>query len=110
VDGWGLASLCYHWEDIDVLVIRVSGEIDMSNVDDFRRKITHILRPATRCIVFELSEVEFIDSSGLRMLAGVATDVGMARLRAPSRVVRRIVELTGIGALIPTEECLSTEP
>ncbi|HXW80680.1 MAG TPA: STAS domain-containing protein [Acidimicrobiales bacterium] len=110
LSGWELATLGHDWEDDDVLVVQLSGEVDVSNVDALHNKISQVLRANTRCIVFDLRALEFIDSSGLSMLVTLANEVGSARLRSPSRVVRRIVDLTGLGELLPTEGCSPTEP
>jgi anti-sigma B factor antagonist len=104
-----MASVGHHWEDGDVLVIQLSGEIDMSNVDDLQDRIGLITRTGTPCVVFDLSALEFIDSSGLSLLVAIAHDAGEARLRAPSPIVQRIVELTGLGDLLPTEKYFPTD-
>jgi anti-sigma B factor antagonist len=103
------ASIAHYWENNDVLVVGLSGEIDMSNVDDLRDEIGLVARAGTRCVVFDLSSLDFIDSSGLSLLVTVANDVGAARLRGPSLIVRRLVDLTGLGQILPTEENVPTD-
>ncbi len=104
-----MASIAHYWEDNDVLVVGLSGEIDMSNVDDLKDEIGLMARAGTSCVVFDLSSLEFIDSSGLSLLVTVASDVGAARLRGPSLIVRRLVDLTGLGEILPTEEKMSAD-
>jgi anti-anti-sigma factor len=99
-----MASVDDHWEKEDVLVIRITGEVDMSNVDALRERIDSMVPAGTGRVVFDLGELEFIDSSGLSLLVDVANGVGHAELRAPSPIVRRIVDLTGLTSLLPTEE------
>ena len=104
-----MVSIAHYWEDNDVLVVGLSGEIDMSNVDDLKDEIGLVARAGTRCVVFDLSSLDFIDSSGLSLLVTVASDVGAARLRGPSLIVRRLVDLTGLGEILPTEEKMSAD-
>ena len=99
-----MATVGYHWEDSDVLVLTISGEVDMSNVDLLRERLATILKPGIRNVVFDLGALEFIDSSGLAVLVDVANHVGGAKLRAPSRLVWRVVDVTGLGELLPTEQ------
>jgi anti-sigma B factor antagonist len=105
LDGRGdMASVDDHWENGDVLVIRITGEVDMSNVDALRDKTDTMVPAGTGRVVFDLGELEFMDSSGLSLLVDIASGVGHAALRAPSPMVRRIVDLTGLASLLPTEE------
>jgi anti-sigma B factor antagonist len=99
-----MASVDGHWENGDVLVITITGEVDMSNVDALRERIGTMVPPGTGRVVFDLGELEFMDSSGLSLLVDVANGVGHAALRAPSAIVRRVVDLTGLASLLPTEE------
>jgi anti-sigma B factor antagonist len=99
-----MATVGYHWEKADVLVLTISGEVDMSNVEALRERLATILQPGTRNVVFDLGGLEFIDSSGLAVLVDVANHVGGAKLRAPSRLVGRVVDVTGLGDLLPIEQ------
>ena len=99
-----MATVAYHWENSDVLVLTISGEVDTRNVDLLRERLATILQPGTRNVVFDLGGLEFIDSSGLAVLVDVANHVGGAKLRAPSRLVWRVVDVTGLGELLPTEQ------
>jgi anti-sigma B factor antagonist len=99
-----MASVDDHWENGSVLVIRITGEVDMSNVDDLRERIDTMVPVGTDRVVFDLGALEFIDSSGLSLLVEIANGVGHAELRAPSPIVRRVVDLTGLGLVLPTEE------
>lgn len=99
-----MASVDDHWENGDVLVIRITGEVDVSNVDVLRERIGTMVPAGTGRVVFDLGELEFIDSSGLSLLVDIASGVGRAELRTPSSIVRRIVDLTGLGPVLPIQE------
>jgi anti-anti-sigma factor len=89
-------------------VIRPAGELDMSTASELDQRIVTAMRDRpTGHVIVDLEEVEFMDSAGLRMLltaAAVArTNGNRLLLRRPRRAVRRLIEVTGTGALLPFE-------
>jgi anti-sigma B factor antagonist len=54
-----------------VRVLRASGEIDMSNVDEFRSALGEVVADGS-CVV-DLTDVEYLDSAGLAVLFAYAT-------------------------------------
>jgi anti-sigma B factor antagonist len=79
-------------------VLKVSGELDLSNVGSIRTAIEATVGRAVDRIVFDLSELRFMDSSGLAMLLAVAERVRTLELRRPPETVRRVIELTGLAS------------
>lgn len=86
------------------LVVAPSGEIDLATVDALDQALAE-----NRDTVLDLSEVSFMDSTGLRSLVGVHNRLkengSRFRLVVPSGAVSRIIEITGLsGALdiVPT--------
>jgi anti-sigma B factor antagonist len=80
-------------------VVHVSGEIDLQFADELRD--AGLKAASDSGFAMNLSEVSFIDSSGLAALIEInnAIDLhghGRLTLMAPSRSVRRILELTGL--------------
>jgi anti-sigma B factor antagonist len=86
-----------------VPLITVDGELDSSNVASLEATIASVTaeRPAT--LVFDLSGLRFMDSAGISALIDAAAKVDAVRLRQPSAPVRRVIELTGLSRLLPTE-------
>ena len=76
----------------DETIIHVRGEIDVATCERLRDTIEPHLGPQ-QAIVLDLSEVEFMDSSCLRVLqqarGTLTADGGSLFLRNPSRVARR---------------------
>jgi anti-sigma B factor antagonist len=91
------------------LVLRVRGDLDIAVEDDAVRAVTQALAvdPPPAVLVLDLSEVEFIDSSGVRALLRIHNDHGShIRLGPVSTVVERLLQLTGTADLFPAEgEC-----
>ncbi len=77
--------------------IRLRGELDTSTAGD----LIAVLDPLAAedgDVVLELSDLTFMDSSGLHVLLRTARDLdgrGRLILRDPTRAVRRILDLAG---------------
>lgn len=81
-------------------VLAVSGDLDISGVDEFLEHADRLLRESASTIDIDLAGVTFIDSSGLGALVRLqktATENGRElRLSNVPRPVTRILELTGL--------------
>lgn len=84
-------------------VIRVTGEVDISNAASVQHVVDEVVSSGVENLVFDLSQLEFIDSSGLAVLLSAAQAVNHVHLRQPSSIVRRVVEVTGLTKTLPTE-------
>jgi anti-anti-sigma factor len=84
------------FDPVGVPIITLTGEIDVSNVDSLRATIEPAVETAPERIVFDLTALEFMDSSGVALLLHAATRAGSVHLRQPSNIVRRIIEITGL--------------
>lgn len=72
--------------------VKVSGEIDIATVDDFRRA----LECRQRRLEVDLSNVEFMDLAGLNCLLDAADRLDSVKLVTSPRV-DRLLELTATG-------------
>jgi anti-anti-sigma factor len=96
-------ALAVH-RDGDVAVLTLSGELDFSNVDNVRTDLQTAMTDKPARLVFELSQLDFIDSSGLAFLLEAARAAPAVEVRAPSPAVRRLLELTGLSRVLPVVE------
>lgn len=83
------------------VVLALSGEIDLSSVALVQAEVDRVLESKPESIVFDMSELSFMDSSGIAVLLGCAARVGSVQVRNPSTVVRRVIELSGLTATLP---------
>jgi anti-anti-sigma factor len=81
--------------DGDALV-RVTGEIDLSNAETFRQKLDEVIQRRPTIIVFDLAGLEFLDSSGIAVMVNAARDCEGIRVTNASPIVRRVLEVTGL--------------
>jgi anti-sigma B factor antagonist len=86
-----------------VPTIRLSGEIDMSNVDALRRTIEPIVARAPEHVVFDMSTLSFMDSSGIALLLQVTAKSKTVRVREPSALVKRMIDATGLTDILVVE-------
>jgi anti-anti-sigma factor len=86
-----------------VPVVKLCGEIDISNANQVGAELARFLRAGTRRLVVDMSALEFMDSSGIAMLLHAAAQLDSISVRRPSPVVRRIIEATGLEAALPIE-------
>lgn len=90
-------------EGEDVSVLRVSGQLDISNASILERALNAAVADDPRAIVFDLAGLEFMDSAGISVLVRARSEVGEVSLRNPTPVVRRLIEITGLSEVLPIE-------
>jgi anti-anti-sigma factor len=80
------------------LVLR--GEIDMLVIEEVKAAVASAHEHHVSHLDVDLSLVDFMDSSGLGVLAQAAADFGRLRIVAAPITVTRILEMTGLGAFL----------
>jgi anti-sigma B factor antagonist len=86
-----------------VPIVSVSGELDSPNAATLDGILKPVVGEHAEQLVLDLSGLNFMDSAGIAVLVGIAAKVDRLRLRAPSQVVRRVIELTGLSGVLPIE-------
>jgi anti-anti-sigma factor len=92
--------------DGDVLVARLHGEIDMANADDLRAQIVGAVPNSALGVVVDLTDVTYLDSSGVRLLFELSDRLGGRqqglRLVAPEDAqLRRVLGVVDPGGSLP---------
>jgi anti-sigma B factor antagonist len=91
----------------EVHVVRIRGEVDMSHEEELRGELRTAVASDSRGIVVDLTECEFIDSSGVRALllsreAQHPEDGNeLLAVAASSEQILRILSVMGIDRVIP---------
>jgi anti-sigma B factor antagonist len=96
-------------QDGDLLRICLKGDLDMRSAPRLERFLERLGDPRGWTIVLDLSEVTFVDSSGLTAMVGLTLrgrqEGFTAIVEHPSAAVRRVLERTGLNnLLLGTEE------
>ena len=94
------------WRQGWALVCRLAGELDLSSADQVRRAVDGAMaRHGVSDLVLDLSEVSFLDSSGVGVILGryrrTRESGGRMVLVAPPERLRPVLELAGILQLVP---------
>jgi anti-sigma B factor antagonist len=93
--------------DDGVWVVRVAGEADMSHEEELRAELRRALDAEAEHLVVDLTECEFIDSTGVRALLlsreAQHSEQGSESLAvaASSEQILRILSVMGIDRVIP---------
>jgi anti-anti-sigma factor len=90
-------------DEADGPVVKLAGELDLSNIGVLRTTVDSVLSERPAQLAFELSGLDFMDSSGIAFLLRTNSAVGPIKLLRPSPVVRRIIETTGLEGVLAME-------
>jgi anti-sigma B factor antagonist len=91
----------------DVFVVHITGEVDMSHEEELRGELRNAIATDAKGIVVDLTECEFIDSSGVRALLlsreAQHPEDGSEHLAvaASTEQILRILSVMGIDRVIP---------
>jgi anti-sigma B factor antagonist len=92
-----------------VYVVRIAGEVDMSHEEELRGELRTAIEAAGRGVVVDLTECEFIDSTGVRALLlsreAQHPEEGAVRfaVAAASEQILRILSVMGLDQVLPIE-------
>lgn len=86
----------------DTYTLSAAGEIDVSCADTFRDALNTALESGATEVIVELSQVSYIDSTGIGVLVGAAhhaAEKGLSLIcENPQRNVSRVLGLLGVDA------------
>jgi anti-sigma B factor antagonist len=82
------------------VTIVISGELDIATTPFLAEQLARILRSKPRRLVFDMTEVGFIDCAAVRLVVGAGQFLpdGRPSVIRPSPAVRRLLGLTGLDA------------
>jgi stage II sporulation protein AA (anti-sigma F factor antagonist) len=94
--------------DGDVVLIVISGEIDLSNAGFVEEQIAGAISNRTLKAAVDLADVTYIDSIGMRVLFALALQLETAqialKLLAPiGSPARRVIEISGLDSIVAVE-------
>jgi anti-anti-sigma factor len=91
-----------------ICLVRVHGEIDLSNAQEVSSAIGNAMGQEARWLVVDLSDITYLDSSGVALLLRLAERLHTRRRQLHLVVprgspVRRVLVFTGLPRVIPVE-------
>lgn len=89
--------------DVGATLVAASGELDAFVAGELEQTLAEAAREA--CIVVDLTQVAFLDSTALGLLVRAVRDVdsrgGAIRVVLPAGTARRIFEITTLDRVLP---------
>ena len=93
-----------------VLIVTIDGRLDAANAPVAEDEIKKALGEEQNRLLFDLSELEYLSSGGLRVILGAAMEIrrreGKVALAALKEYVYEIFEISGFNAMIPIKDTL----
>lgn len=90
----------------NTLIVTVSGELDHHIAAGLRTKIDAMLGGEVKNIIFDFSELNFMDSSGVGMIMGrykaVQKSGGSVTVASSKPQVERILKISGLLSIVET--------
>ena len=93
------------------VVVVLPAEIDVTNSEQVYEQLVAVLAPGVDTVIADMMSTVFCDSSGVHAImhayeSAAARDVRMRLAVSPATSVRRVLELIGVGRLMPVHSSL----
>lgn len=88
------------------VVVVLPAEIDVTNSEPIYERLVAAFAPSVNTVIADMTSTVFCDSSGVHAIMhayenAAARDVQMRLAVSPATSVRRVLELIGVGRLMP---------
>ncbi|WND39342.1 STAS domain-containing protein [Streptomyces sp. BB1-1-1] len=94
----------------EVALLTVEGYLDVDTATELQHHLANQLHHGRRHFLLDLSEVPFMDSSGMNIILRVYQEArelpGSVHIIAPTPAVRRVLDLTGVSLTVPVSESI----
>jgi anti-anti-sigma factor len=81
----------------------LTGELDIQSVDRLNGSVEKLLTLSVTQLDFDLSDLAFMDSSGLALLLRMTNQFGPAEVRGARPLIRRVIEVSGLTEVLRLE-------
>lgn len=91
-------------EDDATVTVRLRGEIDLASAPAVESAVRAALPDPPVRVVFDLGELQFMDSSGIAVLLRLACDAAGVSVRNPTPTVAMVIESTGLSEILRVDD------
>ena len=95
-------------------IVRLEGSCDLATAPTLRQTLHTLMPPEVTEVVLEVSDLEFIDSTGLGVVLGAMRRLreggGTLRIAGAQNLVRRVLEITDLDKVIPLDDAVPAVP
>jgi anti-sigma B factor antagonist len=93
------------------VIVVLPAEIDVTNADAVYQQLTAVLAPGVSTLIADMTATGFCDSSGVHAImhayeTTTEQDIQMRLAISPDTSVRRVLQLIGVGRVVPVYESL----
>ena len=92
--------------DFELVTLEITGRLDTTTAPNLEATIKE-LPDDTKELVFDVSQVEYISSAGIRVLLGAYKKMnmneGIMRIEKANDMVREVFEMTGLSQMLEAE-------
>ena len=92
--------------DYELVTLEVTGRLDTTTAPNLEAVINE-LSEDTKELVFDMAELEYISSAGIRVLLGaykkMNSNRGIMRIEKANDIVREVFEMTGLLQMVGQE-------
>ena len=89
--------------DFELVTLEVTGRLDTTTAPNLETVIIE-LSSDIKELVFDMSELEYISSAGIRVLLGaykkMNSNQGIMRIEKSNEIVREVFEMTGLSHML----------
>jgi anti-anti-sigma factor len=96
VNGRSQAEMIISEAEPGNLIALISGELDILSVERLDGQIGALLAGTAKRVDLDLSDLDFMDSSGISMLLRITNQFGPCEVRGAKPIIRRVIEVTGL--------------
>ena len=101
-----------HEKNGEILMITIKGRLDAATANVADDAIKESMGEDCTRVLFNLNDLDYLSSGGLRVILGVAKDIkrkeGKLVLCSLHEFVKEIFEVSGFDSLIPIEETVES--
>lgn len=92
--------------DLELVTLDITGRLDATTAPNLETVITG-LSADTKELVFDMSEIEYISSAGIRVMLGaqkkMTSNHGIMRIKKANDIVCEVFEMTGLSGMLRQE-------
>ena len=92
--------------DFEMVTLEITGRLDTTTAPNLETIINEVSADVKE-LVFDMSELEYISSAGIRVLLGAYKKInsveGIMRIEKANDIVREVFEMTGLSRMLIRE-------
>ena len=92
--------------DFELVTLGIAGRLDTTTAPNLESVVAELSEDVKE-LVFDMSELEYISSAGIRVLLGAYKKMhlnnGMMRIEKPNETVSEVFEMTGLSGMLEQE-------